>query len=99
MGVQTVKISDIETGGKNKNIIDFLKIVQGKQKGPKNDLVAINAAASLYTMREANSISESVPKAQEIIKSGEGFKVLERLVKARGKPKTIKTMDLKNLLD
>ena len=41
-------------------------------------------------MGETKSIAEAVPKAQEIIKSGEGFKVLEKLVNYQGNPKLLK---------
>lgn len=90
LGVKKAKVSEIKTGGKEKNIIDFLRVLLGKEKGPKADLVAINAAASLYVMGESKSIAESVPKAKEIIKSGEGFRVLEKLVKYQGDTKLLK---------
>ena len=95
LGVKKAKAEQIKTGGKEQNIIDFLRILQGKEKGSKKDLAAINAAASLYVMGETKSIAEAVPKAQEIIKSGEGFRVLEKLVKARGNPKLLKTWSSK----
>lgn len=84
LGVQKAKIRQIKTGGKEQNIIDFLRVLRGEEKGAKSDLVAVNAAASLYIMGETKSIAESVPKAQEILKSGEGFVVLEKLVKSQG---------------
>ncbi|KKQ97468.1 MAG: Anthranilate phosphoribosyltransferase [Candidatus Woesebacteria bacterium GW2011_GWB1_39_12] len=90
LGIKKATIDEIKTGGREQNIIDFLKILMGKEKGPKADLTAVNAAASLYVMGETKSIAEAVPKAQEIIKSGEGFKVLEKLVNYQGNPKLLK---------
>jgi len=84
LGVKKATIKQIQTGGKKQNIIDFLRILMGKEKGAKSDLVAINAAASLYVLGETKSIRDSVPKAQRIIKEGEGFRVLKKLVKHYG---------------
>jgi len=89
LGIKKATIDQIKTGGREQNIIDFLRILLGKEKGAKADLAAINAASSLYVMGETKSIAESVPKAQEIIKSGEGFKVLEKLVNFQGNPKLL----------
>lgn len=84
LGIKKATAKQIQTGGKRRNIIDFLHILMGKEKSAKSDLVAINAAASLYVLGETKSICDSVPKAQRIIKEGEGFKVLEKLVKHCG---------------
>jgi len=89
LGVKKARAEQIKTGGKEQNIIDLLRILQGKGKGAKRDLVAINTAAALYVLGESKSIADSVPKAQEIIKSGEGFSVLEKLVKAQGEQKLL----------
>lgn len=91
LGVKKVKQSQVKTGGREQNIIDFLQILLGKQKGAKSDLVAINAAAALHVMGETSSIKKSVPRAQEIIKRGDGFKVLEKLVNTQGDPRLLKS--------
>ncbi|KKU91953.1 MAG: Anthranilate phosphoribosyltransferase [Microgenomates group bacterium GW2011_GWA1_48_10] len=90
LGVRKSKLEEIKTGGKEQNIIDFLRILQGKERGPKADLAAINAAAAFYVLGESKSIAGSVPKALKIIKGGKAFKVLERLVKEVGDPKLLK---------
>lgn len=84
LGVRRARASDIQTGGKEQNVIDFLRVLQGKELGPKADLVAVNAAAAFYILGESKSIAGSVPKAKEIIKSGEGFITLRKLVGAVG---------------
>jgi len=90
LGVKKAKPEQIKTGGKEQNIIDFIRILQGKERGARSDLTAINAAAALYIMGETESLAESVPKAQELVRSGEGFRVLEKLVKAQGELKLLK---------
>ena len=89
LGVRKATIKQIETGGKEQNIIDFLRVLRGKEKETKSDLVAINAAATFYVMGETKSITEGVPKAQRIIKGGEGFSILEKLVKSQGDYKSL----------
>ena len=90
LGVEEARLEDIQTGGKKQNIIDFLRILKGKDKGAKADLVVINAAASLYVLGGVSSIPEGVEKAREILKSGAGFEKLQRLVEQIGSPQTIK---------
>ncbi len=84
LGVKRVAINNIASGGKESNIVDFLRVLMGKEKGAKSDLVAINASASLYVLGGFKSISEAVPKAKQILRNGDAFKVLEQLVKLSG---------------
>ncbi len=90
LGVKRVEQKKIMTGGKEQNIVDFLRILLGKQKGPKRDLALINAAASLYVLGETNTIIDAVPLARYALESGEAFRVLERLVAEVGDLKRLK---------
>jgi len=80
-GIKEAKGEDIQTGGKEQNIQDFVEILQGINKGPKADLVAINAGMSLYTLNDASSIKKSVEKAKSILETGEAFKKFDALVR------------------
>ncbi len=90
LGIKEVSLDQIKTGGKEQNIQDFINILKGKVKGPKSDLVAVNAAASLYALEDVRSIKEGVEKAKEILYSGKSYKVLESLVERIGNPKDLK---------
>jgi anthranilate phosphoribosyltransferase len=90
LGVEEAKLEEIRTGGKEQNIIDFVEILRGKQKGAKSDLVAINAGASFYSLGDAKTIADGTKKAQLILKSGEGYGKLEQLVNKIGSPSTLK---------
>ncbi len=80
LGVNEAKEEDIKTGGKEQNITDFVKILKGKKKGAKSDLVAINAGASLYALGDVKTIAEGTKKAQQILLSGAGYEKLYKLV-------------------
>ncbi len=84
LGVREAKTEDIKTGDKERNVIDFLRILQGKDKGAKTDLVALNAGASLYTLKDVTTIQKGVKKAKDILSSGASYKVLEKLIKKIG---------------
>lgn len=89
LGVKEAKEEDIKTGGKEQNIIDFVKILQGKEKGAKADLVAINAGASLYALGDVKSLKKGTKKAQQILADGAGYEKLEKLISRIGSSKLL----------
>ena len=60
----------------NANII---KAVFNGAKGPKRDVVVLNAAAALYVGQAAESLKEGVRIAQELIDSGKAAAKLEEV--------------------
>lgn len=89
-GLKKAKIDDIKTGGRERNIIDFLRILYNKEKGPKRDIVLANTSASLYVMDKVKSLTEGVKMAGEVIDEGLAFKKLEQLVKMLGDENKLK---------
>lgn len=57
-----------------------LALLQGKLKGPKRDIVLLNAAAGLYAAGLAKSLNEGIKKAAESIDSGRALRALRGLV-------------------
>jgi len=86
LGVKEAREVDIKTGGKEQNIKDFVNILRGKEWGPKADLVAVNAGAALYALGDVRALKDGTMKALEILKSGEPYRVFERLVNKIGTP-------------
>lgn len=80
-GVKKTTIKNIQSGGKEKNIAEFKKVLSGKWDHPKTDLVAINAGASLYVMDKVNSYKEGTLLAKELLTSGKANQKLEELIK------------------
>ncbi len=91
LGVSEAKQEDIQTSGKEQNILDFVRILKGEAKDAKADLVALNAGAALYALEDVESISQGVKKAQKILKSGQGYEKFEKLIEKIG------TLQLLNL--
>ena len=89
LGVKEAKENDIKTGGREQNITDFIRVLQGKEKGAKADLVAINAGAALYALGDVKTIKEGTKKAQQILADGAGYKKLERLISRIGSSKLL----------
>ncbi|WP_440957071.1 anthranilate phosphoribosyltransferase [Methanosarcina sp. Mfa9] len=69
LGMLRAKPEDIEGGSPKENARDLLCIFKG-QKGPKRDLVILNAAAALYVSGIVGSIRQAIPIAEDAIDSG-----------------------------
>ena len=71
-------------GGDAKENADIIKAVFSGERGPKRDMVVINAAAALYVAKIARTIEEGVGLASEIIDTGKAAKKLEELAAFTG---------------
>ncbi len=90
LGVKEAELDEIRTGGKEQNIIDFVRILSGKETGPKADLVAINAGAALYVLGNLSTIKEGVERAKKILVTGKSYTVLEKLTRRLGSQDALK---------
>ena len=72
--------ADLEGGAPAENAVITRDILQGVTKGPKRDIVLINAAASLLAANHVNDLAEGIRKAAESIDSGAAYDKLERLI-------------------
>ncbi|MGB9132937.1 MAG: anthranilate phosphoribosyltransferase [Methanosarcina sp.] len=69
LGMLRANPEDIKGGTPKENARDLLCIFKG-QKGPKRDLVVMNAAAALYVSGIVGSIRQAIPIAEDAIDSG-----------------------------
>jgi len=83
-GLRKAKADEIKSGGRERNIIDFLRILNGKEKSAKRDIVLANASASLYAMGEVRDFAEGTRLAGEILDEGLALDKLTQLVKRLG---------------
>ncbi len=90
LGVEEAKEQDVVSGGKEQNVVDFVRILKGQEKGPKADLVAVNAGAALYALEDVPTIKEGVQKAKEVLADGRAYQVFERLIQKLGDINTLK---------
>lgn len=89
--VLTYTISPEDFGLKQRNAEDYLggppkvsamrlmEVLTGKDKGPRRDIVVINAAAAIYAGRGAESLKAAVANASESIDSGAAKDKLDEL--------------------
>ena len=90
MGIKKAKFRDIKAISKERNVIDFLRILYGKDQGPRRDVVLANAAASLYVLGKAKNLALGVKLASESIDEGLASNKLEQLVEVVGNKERFK---------
>lgn len=84
LGIKRAGIDDIRAISREENIADFLRVIYGKNKGAKADLMYINAAAALYIMDKVSTISEGINFGRSLVNDGKASEKLEQFVKIHG---------------
>ncbi len=84
-GIKRANLYELVGGDPTDNARIAKKILKNKEKGPKRDIVLLNAAAGIYVGGKADSISEGISIAEESIDSGNAYKKLELLIKHSNK--------------
>lgn len=77
-GFKRCSLQEVRGGSPEENAQITLRILQG-EKGPKRDIVLLNAGAALYATNRAKNISEGIALAAESLDSGRALEKLERL--------------------
>jgi anthranilate phosphoribosyltransferase len=77
--IQPASLSDLRGGDKNTNARIVREILSGSERGPKRDIVLLNAAGALYVANQAGSLREGWEAAAEVIDSGRALQKLEEL--------------------
>ena len=78
-GMAPCKLFELQGGGPYDNARIIRDILKG-EKGPKRDVVVLNAAAAIAASGKAKDIKEGIPMAEEAIDSGKALEKLERLI-------------------
>jgi len=78
-GLSRVRLKDLAGGHPPENAAITRDILQGR-KGPKRDIVCLNAAPALVAGRKAKSLQEGFRLAAQTIDSGAAAEKLERLI-------------------
>lgn len=79
-GIATADMSDIVGGDGFTNAEIARTVLSGEERGPKRDIVLMNAGAALYVGYKAPSIEEGIIMAGKIIDDGLAMKKLEEVV-------------------
>lgn len=77
-GIKIAEPKELLGGSPKENKDIILHVLKG-EKGPKRDVVILNAAAALMAADEVESLQEGIDKAQESIDSGKALEKLEKV--------------------
>lgn len=80
-GLKRCDKEDLKGGSPEENA-KIVRAVLGGEKGPRRDVVLMNAGAALYISGKAESLEAGVKLAAELIDSGAALRKLEEFVKA-----------------
>ena len=79
VGVSRADVGAIAGGSPTENAADLKAIVEGERRGPKRDVILLNAGAAIYIGGDADSIAEGVERAANAIDEGHAASTLERM--------------------
>lgn len=83
-GLKLVNPQDLKGGNAADNAALAFRLLRDKERGPKRDIVLLNAACGIYVGGAAPSIKEALQIAADSVDSGRALAVLEKYV-ARSK--------------
>ena len=78
LGIPTAQPSDLKGGTPEENAEMTLSVLKG-EKGPRRDIVLLNAAAAIVAGGKADDITAGLAAAADSIDSGQALEKLERL--------------------
>jgi anthranilate phosphoribosyltransferase len=78
-GLSRATEADI-VGGLGEENAQITKAILSGEKGPKRDIVLLNAGAALYVAGKASDIKEGMVLAAESIDSGKAMEILNKVV-------------------
>jgi anthranilate phosphoribosyltransferase len=79
IGLERAKLKDVAGGSPEENAAASRAVLSG-ERGPRRDLVLLNAAAAIYVGGLAGSLGEAVEKATAAVDDGAAAELLERLI-------------------
>jgi len=92
LGIKTAQADEIRVTSKEEGITDFLKIIFGKERGGKRDLVLVNAAAAFYAMDEVSTMKDGVDLAAALVDDGKVSAKFEEYVNFCGDVKKLERL-------
>lgn len=78
LGIGAASLEDVQGGDATANAALVIDLLEGRDTGPKRDLVCLNAAAGLQVTGLAKDWADGLAKANEAIRSGAALDVLRR---------------------
>ena len=79
-GLKHCSPQELKGGTAEENAVITRRILSGEEKGPKRDIVLLNAAAAFYVAGKVFTLQEGVILAAEVLKKGAGEIMLDKLI-------------------
>ena len=79
-GLESCDQADLRGGTPQENARITRAILSGQERGPKRSAVLLNGGAALYIARKAQSLTEGIQMAGELIDSGAAARKLEQFI-------------------
>lgn len=84
-GISGASLDALESGDAIANAAVVRDILSGRDKGPRRDIVVLNAAAAIVVAELADSFAEAFPLAQASVDDGKALGCLEKLIEISNK--------------
>ncbi len=99
VGIKRARYTDILFAeSMDEEILSFLKVLTGKDRGPKHDIICLNTAPILYMMNKVADFEEGVKRSKETIESGQAIEKLRQWVREQNSNHERGLSKLDNLL-
>jgi anthranilate phosphoribosyltransferase len=79
-GIAPANIDDLKVTDAKGSAKVLRKILNGKEKGPRKDIVVLNAAAAIIVSGLANDFKTAIKMADASVSDGGALRCLERLI-------------------
>jgi anthranilate phosphoribosyltransferase len=84
-GIALAPIEALGSGDAAANATVIREVLTGREKGPRRDIVMLNAAAGIIVAGLADGFAQALPLAKASIEEGKALQCLERLVEVSNK--------------
>jgi len=88
-GLKPCSLKEIATGTPEQNAGVIRAVFAGQDKGPRRQVIALNAAGALYIGDKVSSMAEGIKLAEELIDSGAAEAKLRQLIEVSRKLKDV----------
>lgn len=78
-GFKRAALEDLRGGTPQENAVMAVAILDGSERGPRRDIVVLNAGVALVAAGIATAIEDGIGRAQRSIESGQAYERLEAL--------------------
>ena len=100
LGIRAAEEAELlHRGGREKEALKLLRLLCGRERGSRRDIVCLNAAPLFCITGHASSLKEAMEKAEDIIDSGRALRKLQDWVKHQNRDPGPKQEQLQTMVE